>query len=231
MMEKFIPTPEDHGHQPVDGWSNNPPGKPEKHGRKPMVWGFIDFLAQRPAILDFLRALLENNHRGEKEVIRRELPERLAQRVLDLGCGTGIYAPFFGSDYVGIDISPTCIKYAQQRYAKNFQVMDAQKLDFPSESFNAIWVSGVFHHLDDAAARAILREMKRVLEKNGRAVVMEDIPSQKFISKIIEGRDLGQNIRRPEDYSGLWREYFFVQKEYPVRTGVCDFQVFVLTTQ
>ncbi|PIR92507.1 methyltransferase type 11 [Candidatus Falkowbacteria bacterium CG10_big_fil_rev_8_21_14_0_10_44_15] len=194
-----------------------------------MINKFINFLAQRPVVLNFLRAVLENNHRGEKEVIKRELPARLSQRVFDLGCGTGTYSPLFGPEYVGIDISKIYIDYAKRHYAKNFYVMDGKKINFPSQSFDIIWVNGVFHHLDDTSALAILSEMKRLLKVGGRAVVMEDVPSKTIFSKILAPLDLGDNIRPPMDYRRLWEKYFVVQKEYPVRTGICDFQVFVLT--
>jgi len=190
---------------------------------------FIDALARRPAILNFLRSLLENGHQGEHAVIQRELPDRLSQRVLDLGCGTGTFAPWFGPDYVGVDISSAYTSYARRKYNKNFLVMDAQHLNLPEHSFDAIWVNGVFHHLNDQTVSAVLREMKRVLKTAGRAVVMEDIPSSLFISKLLGSLDVGDNIRLPAGYRQLLQEYFTVIKEYPVRTGVCDFQVFVLT--
>ncbi|MDP2709104.1 MAG: class I SAM-dependent methyltransferase [bacterium] len=194
-----------------------------------MISKFIDYLAQKPVILDFLRRFLEANHRGEKEVITSELPDRISGSVLDLGCGTGVFSPLFGPNYIGIDISPLYIDYAKSRYAKTFKVMDATKLDFPSGSFDMIWVNGVLHHLNDNISLSIISEMKRVLKTGGRVVIMEVVPSTKMISKIIGSLDIGDNIRPAEDYRRLFQKYFVVQKEYPVRTGVCDFQAFVLT--
>jgi hypothetical protein len=50
-----------------------------------MIMSFIQNLTAKPAILDFLRKLLENNHSGEKQVILNELPDRISKKVLDLG--------------------------------------------------------------------------------------------------------------------------------------------------
>lgn len=194
-----------------------------------MLDKFINLVARRPALLDFLRRLLENGHQGQRSVIGLELPNRLSQRVLDLGCGTGVFSPFFGPDYVGIDISKIYIDYARRRFAKTFYVMDAQKLNFPDGSFDIIWINGVLHHLDDEAVRTILGEMRRVLKTGGQAVVMEDAPPKKIISRIIRSLDVGENIRPAERYRRLFEKYFVVQKEYPLRTGVCDYQVFILS--
>ena len=194
-----------------------------------MLTKFIDYLAQKPVILDFLRRVLENNHQGEKKVITVELPNRESLRVLDLGCGTGVFSPLFGRDYVGVDISKKYIEYARSHYDKKFYVMDAKKLDFPDDYFDIIWVNGVLHHLDDASVRLILREMKRVLKLNGRAVIMEDVPAKKLISKFIRSLDVGDYIRAPQAYKELFSEQFNIKKQYPLRTGVCDYESFVLT--
>ena len=76
-----------------------------------MIKRFITYLASKPVILNLLRRILEANHRGEKRVIKEELTGHFST-VLDLGCGTGVFAPLFDSEYVGIDISPLYIAYA-----------------------------------------------------------------------------------------------------------------------
>lgn len=195
-----------------------------------MVNEIINWLTRRPAILNWFRKLLENNHRGEKEVIARELPERQSQRILDLGCGTGVFSPWFGTGYVGIDIAEIYINYASRHYRdKEFQIMDASKLKFPAQFFDAIWVNGVLHHLNDDSVRQTVAEMKRVLKLDGKAIVMEDIPAQQIISRFIRSLDVGEYIRTPQAYRALLQEQFLLQKEYPLRTGVCDYQVFILS--
>ena len=157
------------------------------------------------------------------------MPERQSQIVLDLGCGTGVFSPWFGPGYVGIDISQPYINYARWRYpSKQFQVMDAGKIQFPAQSFDAIWVNGVLHHLNDTAVSLVVAEMKRLLKPGGKAVVMEDIPAQQIISRFVRSLDAGEHIRTPQGYRNLLAEQFLVQKEYPLRTGVCDYQVFIL---
>lgn len=192
-----------------------------------MLQQYIHYLANKPFILDLLRRILEANHRGEKRVIREEFAGQEGI-MLDLGCGTGVFSPLFGSGYVGIDISPLYIAYARKKHDKTFQVMSADRLLFPDVHFDSIFVNGVLHHLDDATVRTVVAEMRRVLKPSGQAVVMEDIPAVTFVSKIIRGLDIGDHIRPAESYRRLLAERFTILREYPMRTGVCDYAVFVL---
>lgn len=188
----------------------------------------INYLAGKPVILDTLRRALEANHRGEKRVIRTELPERFSARILDLGCGTGVFSPLFGPGYVGVDLSPTYISYARKKYPKQFLVADAKELPFANGSFDAVWVNGVLHHFDDGLVRATVSEMRRVLKDSGRAVVMEDVPAHTLVSRLVRSMDLGDHIRTPTAYATLLSERFAISTHYPIRTGVCDYEVFVL---
>jgi len=195
-----------------------------------MLKKFINFLAQKPTLLNFSRRFLEGNHQGELKVMVRELPERQKERVLDLGCGTGVFSPFFGPGYLGVDISPRYVAFAEKSYPnRQFQVMDAGRLAITDGTIDSIWVNGVFHHLDDKASRTVLKEMRRVLKSSGRAVILENVLNGSWQSKIIAELDLGEHVRWPSQYRQLWQEYFIVQKDYPVRFGICDYQIFVLT--
>lgn len=203
----------------------------------------IRWLSARPTLWNLFRRVLEFNFREEKRVIGAELMPhalrimrtRRAPRLLDLGCGTGELAPVFiraGYDYVGIDIEPERIHYARRTHRKGkFHVMDASRLSYPDGYFDQILVTGVLHHLSDAEARAIVREMRRVLKPDGRALVMEDIAlrgSLNLLGALVHLADEGAHIRRPSEYAPLFSPDFSVQKTYPIRCGVCDYQAFVL---
>lgn len=67
-------------------------------------------------------------------------------RILDLGCGTGIYTYLFqklGYESIGIDISETAIKKAKEQYPlSKFEVMDALNLTFDKKYFDVIFLFG-----------------------------------------------------------------------------------------
>src|SRR5437870_5473495 len=120
-------------------------------------------------------------HRYEKEW---HIPEAAdfagarGLRVLEIGCGMGTDGAQFaraGADYTGVDLTEAAIELARKRFELsdlhgNFQVADAENLEFPDESFDLVYSHGVLHHTPDTA-RAV-REIHRVLKPGGRAIVM-----------------------------------------------------------
>lgn len=201
-------------------------------------------LSARPTLWNLFRRILEFDFYEEKRVIGvelRPLAERIRReegrkpRILDLGCGTGELASVFlkrGYSYVGIDIEQERITYAAKTYPQGkFHVMDASALAYPDGYFDQILVTGVLHHLSDEDVRSIVREMKRVLRPQGRALVMEDIAlrgSLNLLGALVHLADEGAHIRRPRQYTPLFEPYLTLKATYPVRCGVCDYQAFVL---
>ena len=121
-------------------------------------------LSQVPWVFDGLRWILEGGYRRHRELLQRHFPHP-PKRLLDCGCGTGTYSNFFPShSYVGVDISPIYIERARACFPKHcFRVMDATRLEFPDNHFDAAIVSGVIHHLDTATTQSVLSEISRVL--------------------------------------------------------------------
>ena len=101
--------------------------------------------------------------------------------VLDVGSGAGEFLIEAASSVelaraVGIDISEAMVNNATSRARKagvavQFALGDAQRLDFPDESFDRVNCSRVLMHLDDPAAA--IAEMTRVLVPGGRMAISE----------------------------------------------------------
>src|SRR5258708_12115544 len=78
--------------------------------------------------------------------------------LLDYGCGDAhcsFVAARNGGRATGIDISPVSIANIEQRARAEgladrleFLVMDAENLTFPDNTFDAVIITGVLHHLD-----------------------------------------------------------------------------------
>jgi SAM-dependent methyltransferase len=203
-------------------------------------------LSAQPQLWNLFRRILEFNFRAEKRVIREELIPRARRvekaesrkaRLLDMGCGTGELAGSFikaGYEYYGVDIEPERIRYARKTFpGGKFHVMDASNLTYPDGYFDQILITGVLHHLSDEEVRGIVREIKRVLSPDGRALVMEDIAlplrgSLNFLGALVHLADEGAHIRRPHEYAPLFEPHLDLKNSYPVRAGVCDYQAFVL---
>ena len=98
--------------------------------------------------------------------------------VLEIGTGLGTHAQLLSpscKSFTGIDLTETASALTAQRL-RLFGLpgralrMDAEDMQFASNSFDYIWSWGVIHHSADT--RRILAEMKRVLRSGGKATVM-----------------------------------------------------------
>ena len=92
-------------------------------------------------------------------------------------------------------------------------------------------MTGVLHHLEDDVVERILREMRRVLRPGGRALVMEDTAvgfKLNLLGALVHLADEGSFIRRDDQYAALFQRHFQIRAHYRIRSGVCDYEVFVL---
>jgi SAM-dependent methyltransferase len=97
--------------------------------------------------------------------------------ILDAGCGNGYGLELLARAYrprrlVGIDLMPEQIDRAKRRgLGAEVRVGDITKIDEPSESFDAVFVFGILHHVP--AWRDAMVELARVLRPGGALVIEE----------------------------------------------------------
>lgn len=152
--------------------------------------------------------------------------------VLDLGCGTGILAPMFSpKGYVGVDIHSTSVNYARRRHPQySFQVGDATNVGL-RRKFSMILVVGVVHHLGESDARKFFRAIKDHLAKDGKALIIENIPTLfwwNIPGKLVRMADRGEFIRPLEGYKKFAMVEFLVEA-YNQPGGILDYGVLVLS--
>jgi len=132
------------------------------------------------------------------KLVQSELQRSGSNReILDIGCGNGrdvfmlnarlkAYSPRF----TAIDISPVSIKFAnmlkEMRGEDNcvFNVGNAEKLEFGSDSFDVVFCSELLEHLPEP--EKCLAEIYRVLKAGGSAVITTPNPknmAKRFASK------------------------------------------------
>ncbi len=123
------------------------------------------------------------------------LPKRQGLKVLDLATGTGDVAFTLATDnrvasIKGTDLSKGMIKVGQQKVIKrgletkiNFEIGDGVTIPEKDESFDVITLSFGIRNFPDA--QESLRNINRVLTKNGRALIMEfSIPKNPFFKAL-----------------------------------------------
>jgi ubiquinone/menaquinone biosynthesis C-methylase UbiE len=102
---------------------------------------------------------------------------RASDRILDIGCGTGSLIMLIKSlhpdvDIVGLDPDPKALARAGRKVERaGFSVQLDQgysdQLPYPEKSFDRVFSSFMFHHVQDDAKRKTLREIRRVLKSGG----------------------------------------------------------------
>jgi phosphatidylethanolamine/phosphatidyl-N-methylethanolamine N-methyltransferase len=100
------------------------------------------------------------------------------QRVLIVGAGTGLDLPLFppGVHVTAIDLTPAMVHRLLRRAARlqipvDARPMDAQHLEFPDASFDAVILHLILAVVPDPVL--CIREVQRVLRPGGSAVVFD----------------------------------------------------------
>jgi SAM-dependent methyltransferase len=106
------------------------------------------------------------------DMLRRFLEPRAADRIVDLGCGSGraiAWNAGSGASIVGVDISPFFA--AEAGATADLVLGDLRRLPLRSASFDKAWSLDVMEHLSPDALRDVLREAARVLRPGGALFV------------------------------------------------------------
>ncbi len=124
---------------------------------------------------------------------RKRILSEVQGKVLEIGVGTGKNLPYYNFnkiEYTGIDFSEKMLAKANKRFPKaKLLEMDAQELQFKDNSFDYIITTFVLCSIPDPVKA--LKEMRRVLKKEGKIIMLEHVRSK---NKIVA---LWQDIHNP----------------------------------
>ena len=131
--------------------------------------------------------------KGRKAAI--QATNKIGGRVLEVGVGTGISLPQYASHLriFGTDISEAMLRKAKRRVddlgLKNVEglaVMDAEKLEFPDNSFNVVMAQYVVTAVPNP--EAALDEFARVLRPGGELIILTRVSADAGMRRFIEHR-------------------------------------------
>lgn len=115
--------------------------------------------------------------------VARLCSAQMPTRILDFGAGVGASVPhwreaFPQASLTCLDVSPRSLAIARDRYpeAAEYRAFDGVTIPFAAHSFDVAFAACVFHHIDTESQVPLLRELRRVLTKEGRLFIFEHNP-------------------------------------------------------
>lgn len=144
----------------------------------PVAAGAVPYPIGSPEYFTYYNKLREENESIDFSYQLHEYKKFTNKKVLDVGCGNGYVLSKYaqeGADVYGVDITEKGIELCNKRFellgiSGNFQVANAEELPFADETFDCVCSMGVLHHVPDT--QKAVREIYRVLKKDGRLIVM-----------------------------------------------------------
>ena len=148
-----------------------------------MKLNFLEFIAMNNS----LRRIIQEKY--ELNILRQFSSIKSINYALEIGCGSGygsklIKKHFSADNIMAVDLDERMIRIANKRNKDKtieFRVMDASKLDFPDDSFNAVFDFGIIHHIPNW--KDCINEIHRVLKPGGE-FILEDLSKESFTKDI-----------------------------------------------
>ncbi|MGP3779032.1 MAG: methylase involved in ubiquinone/menaquinone biosynthesi [Halanaerobium sp. 4-GBenrich] len=147
-------------------------------------------------VYDSLEYLMEKGKMGDwRQNLWQRVEDKIDKdnmRLLEAGVGSGKNIEYYPDniEIYAIDFSPKMIQEAEKKAKKyNREVklleMDIQDLNFEDNNFDLIVTSCVFCSVPDPVKG--LKELKRVLKKDGRIIMLEHMRSQnELVGKLMD---------------------------------------------
>lgn len=160
------------------------------------VIGVLHRVLDVPWVFDLNQVLLDG---GKEQHIIRFLDGVARDRVLDIGCGTGVWSRLAKASYLGIDSSASFVAGCRQRFrndpSKEFVHADATSIH-PDRRFDVAMLISVLHHLDDDGVTRLLQWVSHAAD---RLFVLDLYPNDgNPLARRLYAIDRGDFIRSPE---------------------------------
>jgi trans-aconitate methyltransferase len=141
------------------------------------------------------------------------LAPKAGERILDLGCGTGVLTAEIasrGAEILGVDRSEEMISQARKKFpALRFELLDARELRFNAE-FDAVFSNAVLHWIPEP--EQVIAGVARALKLGGRFVT--EFGGKGNIPKLIEGFHRAFSALRMREPEGMSPWYYPSVAEY-----------------
>ena len=144
-------------------------------------------------------------------------------KILDVGCGTGFFTILLakqGHNVTGTDLTPDMIENARNLAKEEgteceFQVMDAEHLSFPDQSFDVVISRNLTWTLPEAAQA--YKEWSRVLKPGG---LLLNFDANYGATNFAETSDLPENHAHNQLGNSLMQECEDIKRQLPISSYI-----------
>lgn len=181
-----------------------------------MITALLHRLVAIPKVYDFVQraAGFRVVQRHIKEAIQ---PLRGADRVLDLGGGTGLYRDLWRTDclYICLDNDETKLRGFHECHSDGLGILgDATRAPIRSGSLDVVMCTFVSHHIGDALLEQFIAEAMRMLKDDGHFVFVDGTwRRSRRLSRILWKYDRGSNPRTPSKLREVLSGHGTIQRQ------------------
>ena len=136
---------------------------------------------------------------AEREALIESIRSLRPARTLDLACGTGYLTRYLPGDVTGLDASPSMLEIAAARVpGAAFVESDALRLPFADDSFERIFTSHFYGHLDELERSRFLVEAARVAPELVvvDSALRDDVEPEELQERILNDGSRWQVLKR-----------------------------------
>jgi ubiquinone/menaquinone biosynthesis C-methylase UbiE len=153
---------------------------------------------------------------GTMKRMRRALDLQPGERLLDVGCGSGMGAGLTTGTYIGVDNEMSYLRFAHGRLrarpTHSFACMSAMQLAFADGAFDKAMMLNLVHHLDETILDRFLLELTRVVRK--QVFILDHAPDHdNAVSGWLLSLDRGAHIRRRAELRALLTRHYDIANE------------------
>jgi SAM-dependent methyltransferase len=172
----------------------------------------LEWLLRQPRLFHYGRIPTYLGSMGWIDAALEMAPD---ERLLDVGCGTGLCAAAARGLYVGIDDCHPYLDFGRRRGAvaqRCFAAMRADALGFAAGSFDKALVVNLVHHLDVNAIDRLLTELCRVVTR--RIVLLDAAPdAANAVERFLLAHDRGAYVRPRPTLRALLERHCTIERE------------------
>ena len=166
------------------------------------------------------RVITFNKFEQKRSLFRwiRNMGLSSGSRVLDFGCGTGLFASLLengGFKYWGYDIDEGLIAFASNFY-KNCVFTVSKETLKKGAPFDMVLANCCFHHIDDELLHNELETIRGLLGSAGKFLMIDILrveDDSSIIHKLFMKLERGKYVRTADEYEKIVGSHFSIVKK------------------